>query len=47
MFGDDVVFMIEKDVVKCFSFVKLNWYYLFVDVKLIIMVIEKLNLLLK
>ncbi|MEJ6475351.1 tetraacyldisaccharide 4'-kinase [Pseudoalteromonas piscicida] len=32
-FGEDAIFMTEKDAVKCRTFAKDNWYYLRVDAK--------------
>ncbi|WP_404340227.1 tetraacyldisaccharide 4'-kinase [Pseudoalteromonas mariniglutinosa] len=46
-FNDDIVFMTEKDAVKCRRFAKPTWYYLPVDAKPTQPVIDTLNSLLK
>ena len=46
-FNDEIVFMTEKDAVKCHSFAKPTWYFLPVDAEPSPAVVSKLNLLLR
>ncbi|MBB1292066.1 tetraacyldisaccharide 4'-kinase [Pseudoalteromonas sp. SR41-4] len=46
-FNDEIVFMTEKDAVKCHSFAKPTWYFLHVDAEPSPAVVSKLNLLLR
>lgn len=46
-FNDEIVFMTEKDAVKCQPFAKPTWYFLPVDAEPSAAVVTKLNLLLK
>ncbi|NMM39357.1 tetraacyldisaccharide 4'-kinase [Pseudoalteromonas arctica] len=46
-FNDEIVFMTEKDAVKCYSFAKPTWYFLPVDAEPSSAVVTKLNLLLR
>ncbi|MBB1308350.1 tetraacyldisaccharide 4'-kinase [Pseudoalteromonas sp. SR41-8] len=46
-FNDEIVFMTEKDAVKCHSFAKPTWYFLPVDAEPSPGVVSKLNLLLR